>query len=96
MQEIEVQRDALGSLETGDYVVPLTDVSHLEEPPYVVRVGNEEFVYARSVPVKGHGATLPPLLDEWVAEGRDVLVGQRGMRYYVYLTPAATPAAAGS
>ena len=53
-----------------------------------------EYTYTRSVPVKGYGAILPPLLDEWYGEGRDVLVARRGDRYYVYLTAATTAATA--
>ncbi len=88
MQAIEVQPDTLDSVEAGDYVVPLTELRDLDEPPYAITLRGVEFTYARSVPVKGHGASLPPLLDEWVAAGRDVLIGQRDKRYYVYLTPA--------
>jgi hypothetical protein len=94
MQTIDIRRDALDTLEVENYLIPLTDVTDLGEAPFTLVLNDVEYTYARSVPVKGHGAVLPQFLDEWYTEGRDVLVARRGERYYVYVTAANAAAAA--
>lgn len=94
MEKIALSLDELATVYAGDYEVPMTVLADEEEPPFTLDVAGRSFDYVRSVPVKGHGASLPPLLDAWVAEGRDVVAGQRGGRYYLYATPAAAPAKA--
>lgn len=87
-----VADDDLTILYVGDYEVPLTALPDDDEPPMTLVVRGEEFDYMRSVPVKGHGATMPPLLDDWSGEGRDVVAAHRMGRYYLYATAAPAPA----
>lgn len=95
MQSIEVRRDELDTLEVDNYLIPLTDITDEPEAPFALVLNSVEYAYSRSVPLKGYGAILPELLDEWYTEGRDVLAARRGGRYYIYLTAAAvaTPSA---
>ncbi len=73
--------------------IPLTVLSHLDDTPYTIKLDGVEYTYARSIPAIGHGASLPPLLDEYDAEGRAMIIGERGKRYFLFLTPAKTAAA---
>ena len=94
MQSIEVKAEEFVPLQVGEHVVPVVLLDEHAEPPYTLKFEGVEFTYARSVPIKGHGASLPPLLAEVVAEGRDILAGERGERYYLYYTAAPVAAKA--
>ena len=50
-----------------------------------LRVGETEYTYDRSYPIKGHSAVMPGAIAELQAQGRQVLVAERSDRYYVYL-----------
>lgn len=54
-------------------------------PYFQVRVGNQAYEYAKSYPIKGHGATLPKYLREQMGEGRKPLLIERPARYLIYL-----------
>jgi hypothetical protein len=55
-------------------------------PPYsAVRLGGQQYLYERSFPVKGHGASLPNFLREHMAAGKKPLLVERIDRFYVYL-----------
>ena len=56
-------------------------------PPYTqARLGEREYRYERSFPVKGHGAKLPDFIREQLEAGKTPLVLERESRFYVYLT----------
>ena len=90
------------TLQPGDFAplyveadeIPLTVLSDLEDAPYTIELDGVEYSYTRSIPIKGHGATLPPFLEECDAEGRQMIIGERGKRYFLFLTSAKTAAAA--
>lgn len=80
-----VDRSRVGTLELGGMTVPFVD---LEDEPFVssqLRVGDTEYTYSRSFPIKGHGAVMPGVVSELLAAGRSVLVAERRERYYLYL-----------
>jgi hypothetical protein len=55
-------------------------------PPYTqAKLGEREYRYERSFPVKGHGAKLPNLLREQMAAGKSPLLLERDERFYLYL-----------
>ena len=55
-------------------------------PPYTqARLGEREYRYERSFPVKGHGAKLPNFLREQMAAGKSPLLLERDERFYLYL-----------
>ena len=81
----EVDRSLLGTLELAGAEVPYVD---LEEEPRIasrLRVGDTEYAYDRTFPVKGHGAVMPAAVAELQAAGRRILVAERGERYYLYV-----------
>ncbi len=84
-EALVVDRSRVGTLELGRMTVPYVD---LEDEPFVsshLRVGDAEYTYSRSFPIKGHGAVMPDVVSELLAAGRSVLVAERRERYYLYL-----------
>ncbi len=82
---LEVDPSLVGGLDLGTIEVPYVN---LESQPGVhtrLLVGETAYTYDRSYPIKGHSAVMPGAVAELVAEGRQVLVAERGERYYVYL-----------
>ncbi len=56
-------------------------------PPYTLaKLGEREYQYERSFPVKGHGAQLPTFIREQMDEGKTPLVLERDSRFYIYLS----------
>ena len=55
-------------------------------PPYTeAMLGDTEYRYEKSFPVKGHGAELPNFIREQMAAGKTPLILERETRFYVYL-----------
>lgn len=82
---LEVDPSLIGGLDLGEFEVPYVG---LEQEPLIhthLRVGDTEYVYQRSYPIKGHSAVMPGYVAELLQEGRKVLVAERDERYYVYL-----------
>lgn len=56
-------------------------------PPYTqAKLGEREYRYERSFPVKGHGAELPNFIREQLDAGKTPLVLERENRFYIYLS----------
>jgi hypothetical protein len=87
-----VRADAVDILYVGELELPLVDISHIEPPPRTLTLEGQEYVFERSVPLKGYGAILGKATNELVAGGKDLLIGRWGMRYYVYTAPASRQA----
>ncbi len=82
---LQIDATLVGVLQLEGFEVPYT---HLVDEEFVhtnLRVGETEYTYDRSFPLKGHSAVMPAAIAELQAEGRQVLVAERGERYYVYL-----------
>ncbi len=82
---LQIDPTLIGELELDTLQVPYVN---LEEQPYVhtrLLVGETEYTYDQSFPVKGHSAVMPDAIAEVQADGRQPLVAERGERYYVYL-----------
>ena len=82
----DVDPSLIGELDLGEFAVPLVDLS---DEPLVhthLRVGDTEYVYQRSYPIKGHSAVMPEYVAELLQAGRKALVVERDERYYVYAT----------
>ena len=82
---LEVDPSFVGRLDLGTLEVPYVN---LENQPLVhtrLLVEETEYAYDRSYPIKGHSAVMPGAVADLLAEGRQVLVAERGERYYVYL-----------
>jgi len=82
---LEIDPAEVGDLELDRFEVPYVD---LEGAPLMhsrLIVGDTEYVYLRSFPIKGHSAVMPAAVAALVAEGRRVLVAERTDRYYVFV-----------
>lgn len=82
---LEIDRSLIGALELEGSEAPYVN---LEDQPFIhtqLRVGETEYTYDRSFPIKGHSAVLPAVIGELQAEGRRLLVAERNDRYYIYL-----------
>jgi hypothetical protein len=66
------------------FVLNLDDDPDL--PPFYVDVAGRRFAYSSNTfPVKGHGATLPPFVEEQEAAGNLVILVERNDRYMAYV-----------
>jgi hypothetical protein len=74
-------------------MVPLLSLNSVDLPTVELKVGGTEYVYERSVPIKGHGAVLPRYLSGLLADGKKPLIVERIERFYVYLAREAPPPA---
>jgi hypothetical protein len=91
MQEYEDTE--LEPITVDGVVVPVLRLNDIDLPAVELRVGGTEYLYDRSVPIKGHGAILPRYLADVITNGKKPLLVERIERYYVYLAreKAATP-----
>ena len=83
--QVEIHPSLIGTLELAGFEVPYVD---LENELFVhtrLRVGDTEYTYERSYPIKGHSAVMPGAIAELQAQGRRVLVAERNERYLVYV-----------
>lgn len=64
--------------------LPLLRLNDIDLPSTLIRVGEQEYQYDRSYPVKGYGAVMPAYVAEQVSAGRKPLVVERFDRYYLY------------
>ena len=84
-QHLEIDPSQVGELDLGEFEVPYVD---LNDSPYAhthIRIGDVEYLYDRSYPVKGHSAEMPADVSAVLAKGKRVLVAARSERYYLYL-----------
>ena len=82
---LQIDPALISELDLDTFQVPYV---YLEDEPYVhtrLLVGETEYTYDCSFPVKGHSAVMPAAIAEVQADGRQPLVAERGKRYYVYL-----------
>lgn len=66
-------------------VVPWIKLTEPEPPDVELKVGEQEYRYARSYPITGHSAVLPGYLREQMTAGKKPLLVERPDRLYVYL-----------
>ncbi|MFQ5880647.1 MAG: hypothetical protein ACE5IZ_10815 [Dehalococcoidia bacterium] len=83
-----VRPEALDALYVDDLELVLCDISHIDPPPRSLTLAGQEYVFSRSYPVKGYSAVLGKAAREMMGEGKTLLVGRWGTRYYVYTAPA--------
>ena len=90
--EVAVGFDDMTVLSEGGVDVFLLNMEELDDvPPYYIDVAGRRFAYSSiTFPTKGHSAQLPDFLREQEAEGKLVVMGERGGRYLAYVhDPAA-------
>lgn len=83
---LEVDPGTLNVLAFDGLQVPVADLSDLDVAPLRLLLHGKVYHYVKSYPRKGYAAVAPrdiyPLLDE----GKEVLMVERGERYYLYRT----------
>ena len=82
---LQIERSLIGILHLDGLEAPYVN---LDQQPLIhsrLRVGDTEYEYERSIPVRGHSAVLPEAITQYQSEGRQVLVAERSDRYLVYL-----------
>ena len=92
MSEIAVTFDDMTVLSEGGADVFVVNLNGRDEPPpYWVDVGERRFGFeGATFLIQGHSAVLPGWVSGHEAEGRLVLLGERGDRYLRYVhDPAA-------
>lgn len=82
---LQIDGALVGVLQLDGLEVPYTNLENEENIHTNLRVGETEYTYDRSFPMTGHSAVMPAAIAELQSEGRQVLVAERGERYYVYL-----------
>jgi hypothetical protein len=91
---LEFDDSLLDPFAADGLTVPLLRLNEIHLPQTEIMVGNQEYEYSRSYPVKGYGAVMPKFLLEQVAAGKKPLIVERMDRYYVYLSKEPAAAAA--
>ena len=84
-EALNIDRSRIGTLELEGMNVPYVDLEEEAFVPSNLRVGDSEYAYSRTFPIRGHSAVMPGAVSEVLAAGRTVLVAERSERYYVYL-----------
>jgi hypothetical protein len=85
VDKLRVEADRLGTFELDGEELPFVD---LNDAPFVhtcLVVGATEYRFHRSYPVRGHAAVMPDDVAELRAAGKQLLVAERGDRYYLYV-----------
>ena len=85
MAKMELDDSLLEPFDTDDLTVPLIRLTSEPEPPDAqLMLGNAEYKYDRSYPIKGHSAVMPGYLREQLAAGKKPLLIERPERFYLY------------
>ncbi len=82
---LEVTRADIGSLHLEGLDVPYVNLDGEARLRSRLRVGETEYVWDRSMPVRGHSAALPEIVAELRSESRILLIAERNDRYLIYL-----------
>ena len=86
MQFEDTELDALPL--DGGLLVPRIRMTTYGLPAILIAVGDQEYQYDRSYPIKGHSATLPKAIRQSMEEGKKPLIIERPDRFYVYYASA--------
>jgi hypothetical protein len=65
-------------------LVPRIRMTTFGLPDIEIMVGDQEYLYERSYPIKGHSATLPKAVREGMGAGKKPLIIERSERFYLY------------
>ncbi|MPZ50730.1 MAG: hypothetical protein GEU75_15765 [Dehalococcoidia bacterium] len=82
---LELDDSLMEPFATDGVIVPLIRLTSEPEPPdSQLMLGDVEYRYDRSYPVKGQSAVMPGYLREQLAAGKKALLIERPERFYVY------------
>jgi hypothetical protein len=81
---VEVDPALIGVLDLEPYELPYVDLNDAPLMHTQLRVGETEYAYQRSFPIKGHSAVMPGAVEELLAQGKQLLIAEHNERYFVY------------
>ena len=81
---LELNPADLGTLDLGGLWVTYANPPDGAFLPTRLRIGTDEYDYAGSYPILGHGAVLPPRIRELRAAGKQVAIVESGERYVLF------------
>ena len=84
---MDIEASQLGTLDLDGQWVPYLDLYDLDFIPTRLKVVKDEYDFAASFLINGHGATMPQRIRELRGAGKKPIVVERGDRYYVFVSP---------
>ena len=81
---LEFEDTELEPFAQNGLTVPLIRLTAAGLPSVDIKVGEQQYHYDRSYPIKGHSAVMPGYLKEQLAAGKKPLVIERPDRFYIY------------
>jgi hypothetical protein len=83
---LHIEDTELGEMPLPDgLIVPRVRMTTYGLPEVEIMVGEQQYEYDRSLPIKGQSATLPKLILSLLAENKKPLVLERPERFYIYV-----------
>jgi hypothetical protein len=83
---LHIEDTELGEMPLPDgLIVPRVRMTTYGLPEVEITVGEQQYEYARSFPIKGQSATLPKAILGLMAENKKPLVLERPDRFYIYV-----------
>ncbi len=82
---LELDDSLLDVLPLDGMMVPRIRMTTWGLPEVEIKVGDEEYTYQKSFPIKGHSATLPKRIAELLDAGKTPMIVERTDRFYLYL-----------
>lgn len=83
--QLEIDPSLIGTLELEGLDVSYVNLGNEPLARGQLRVGGTDYAYHRSFPITGHSAVMPDAVRDLLSDEKQVLVAERGGRYYVYL-----------
>jgi len=84
---LEANPADLGTLDLGGQWVQYLNLAEEQFLPTRLRIGQDEYGYAGSIIISGHGAVLPPKVRELRAAGKKVAIVEHRDRYVTFVSP---------
>jgi hypothetical protein len=81
---VEVDPGLVGVLDLAPHELPYVDLNDAPLMHTQLRLGETEYAYVRSFPIKGHSAVMPAAVEELLAQGKQILIAEHNERYYIY------------
>ena len=83
---LHIEASEVGEMPLDDgLVVPRVRMTTYGLPEILITVGDQEYQYERSFPIKGQLATVPKAVRALLAEKKTPLVLERPDRFYIYV-----------
>lgn len=81
---LEIDPGRVGTFRLDELDAPYVELTAADPVEASARLGDTTYVFVRSYPTLGYSSILPGEARRLVAEGRRLLVIERGRRFYLY------------